>query len=276
MRGRYLLTAVAGFAVGFSLCGFIAGWPWEPSRRISWDWTAIGTVGLALVTSVGLVISEMRLREERARSDRAMQKEREEAADVRRRDRQRVDAIELIRHLTILQPLLTGVPALALRERRGSSPFPGAHSFTGPEDLEARAAVELLRRGGWTEAALLGPDGAAREAADRYRQLVRLVDEATLSQPGDKRDLVIDALSNYSTWVRMSLQGLAENETVPTIGDGARKFPDLGQEPGEAWKPNPEPPDWAAETKLNRPIRRSMKQEVHTRSRPPSDDSAPA
>jgi hypothetical protein len=115
----------------------------------------------------------------------------------------------------------------------------------------------LLRHGGWTEAAQLGTDDAAREAAVRYRQLVRLVDRATLGSlpPGHIR--VVDSLSNYSTWVRMSLQALAENDTVPRLGSGEQEFPDLEAETTDAWKPDPEPPGWDAETKITRPTRRS-------------------
>jgi hypothetical protein len=226
--------------------------------------TAIGTVALAAATVVLVwytVVStrrdradtearagrdradaERRLREERELSEKRVREERTVAADIRRRNRRRADAAALIRRVSSLQPLLGSVPSLTLRERGDESPFPGGSSFNGPEDVQARESVELLRHGGWTEAAQLGTDDAAREAAVRYRQLVRLVDRATLGSlpPGHFR--VVDSLSNYSTWVRMSLQALAENDTVPRLGSCEQEFPDLEAETTDAWKPGPEPP----------------------------------
>lgn len=66
----------------------------------------------------------------------------------------------------------------------------------------------------------------AEKAAERYRALVRLVDEAARTSPVPDRD--IDALLNYATWVRISLRMLAVDESVPTIRGGSPEYPLLG------------------------------------------------
>jgi len=54
---------------------------------------------------------------------------------------------------------------------------------------ESRALVESVRHGAWTEVALLGPGDAADKAAERYRALVRLIDEAALTGTVPDRDI---------------------------------------------------------------------------------------
>lgn len=45
-------------------------------------------------------------------------------------------------------------------------------------DPEVLAAINSLRRGAWTEAAMLGTGEAAEAVAERYRTLVRVIDHA--------------------------------------------------------------------------------------------------
>jgi hypothetical protein len=81
---------------------------------------------------------------------------------------------------------------------------------------------------------MLGQDDAARQAAERCRLLVRLVDEAALISGLKDRD--VDSLLNFGTWVRISLRMLADDGTVPPIGDESAKVPLLGAAAGtSAW-----------------------------------------
>lgn len=258
-------------------------------RGISWNWTAIGTVFLAVVTLAALVTTivvtrqdrrradeqaererseaakreardradaDMRLQQERDASEQRIREEREQAAKIRRREAQRAHAIELIRLVALLQPLMASVPGVAVREAAGSSPFPRGSSFTRPRDGEAWAAIESLRIGTWTEGAMLGGAGAARQAAERCRQLVRLVDEAARTTGLQDRD--VDSLLNFGTWVRISLRMLAGDETVPPICGESAESPVLGQVDLPPWVPNPLPPEWNEETAVNAPLRRSV------------------
>ena len=259
-------------------------------RGVSWNWTAIGTVALAVVTVVGLGVTiyyarrdrrdaeqradrerrdaedrskrdredaERRLREERQLSEQHLREERQHAAEVRRRDRQAANATELMRRVSELQPRLGTVPSLTLRERAGPNPVLRQDDSLLRARWDARQAIDSLRHGAWTEAAMLGASDAAREAAVRYRHLVRLVDQATLGSSWSDRDA--DSLSNFATWVRISLRSLAEDETVPPIRSGAPEGPEpqSGDESPPVWKPDPLPPDWEDESRVNPPIRRS-------------------
>jgi len=109
---------------------------------------------------------------------------------------------------------------------------------------------------------MLGSGEAAQTAADRYRQLVRLVDEAALSSdrlPG--RD--VDSLRHYAMWVRITLRTLAASETVPPIYGGSAQAPLLGlAEHMPAWMPNPAPDGWNDEVEVDAPLRRSAKAHV--------------
>jgi hypothetical protein len=267
----------------------------------SWDWTAIGTVALAVVTfaTLGYTIfstrydrraadnraahdreaamqreardradAEQRLREERYVSEQRIRDERAVAAEVQRRDAQRTSAIELIRRVAALQPLMNSVPALAQREQASSARRKLAELPVSPHefrDLECRAAIESLRLGAWTEAAMLGTGDAAVTAADRYRQLVRLVDEAALTTPHRDRD--VDALLNFATWVRITLRMLADDEIIPSIYGGAAETPVLGSgDSMPAWTPSPLPPEWVDEVSVNAPLRRSATVQIGTRT----------
>lgn len=75
-------------------------------------------------------------------------------------------------------------------------------------DPEALGAIDSLRQGAWTEAAMLGTGAAAEEAAHRYRTLVQLVDEAASMSPFSDQDE--GSLLNYARWVQISLRMLAE------------------------------------------------------------------
>jgi len=120
---------------------------------------------------------------------------------------------------------------------------------------EALAAISSLRHGAWTEAAMLGTGVAAEAAADRYRTLVRLVDEAARMHPFPDRDL--ETLRNYARWVLVSLRTLADDETVPPNVQGPER-PMLGlAEHMPAWLPSPIPPGWDDIAGADPPIRRS-------------------
>ena len=54
------------------------------------------------------------------------------------------------------------------------------------------SAINSLRHGAWTDAAMLGTSDAAEEAADRNRTLVRLVDELPHARPPRHRDRDVD------------------------------------------------------------------------------------
>lgn len=197
----------------------------------STDWsnagTATGTIALAVVTFVTLLCTviatttdrkqaaadradaEKRLEDERAAGEQRIRDERAHADEVRRRDRQIANAAGLVARVAELQAFMTGVPGSSLRAER---PSMSAHS-RNMADEETLHAVSSLRHGAWTEAAMLGTSAAAEAAAERYRTLVRLVDEAARTHPFPDRDLV--TLRNYARWVLISLRTLAENETVP-------------------------------------------------------------
>lgn len=201
--------------------------------------------------------AERRLQEERDLSERRIREERAEAAEIRRRDAQRVNAIDLVRRVAQVQPLMANVPSLALREGAGTSPWAAGAFPGGPRDAECRSAIESLRHGAWTEVVLLGDGDAARKAGERYRLLVRLVDQATLT--AERRDRDIDTMLNYATWVRISLRMLADNETVPEIVGGPDQ-PVLGMaEHMPLWAPEPRPPGWDDELEVNAPLRRSSR-----------------
>jgi len=262
---------------------------------ISWDgWTAIGTIVLAVVTFATLIATivitwkdrrradqqaendrkeaadreardradaDRRLQAERDLSEQRIREEREQAAAIRRREGQRANAVMLIRQVARLKPLMGAVPGVARREALGSSPFPGGPSYPRQGDGEVLAAIEALRVGTWVEGAMLGQDDAARQAAERCRQLARLVDEAALTSGLHDRD--VDSLLNFGTWVRISLRMLADNGTVPPISDESAEVPLLSAAPGTpGWIPKPLPPDWEDETRVNAPLRRSVSQRI--------------
>ena len=171
--------------------------------------------------------AERRLREERDLSERRIRREHDEAAEIRRRDRLRENAIGLIRRVSELQPRMAALTGLTLRERMGTSAFAAQRDYDAEQyNRESRALVESVRHGAWTEVALLGPGDAADRAAERYRALVRLADEAALT--GSVTDRDIDTLLNYATWVRIILRMLLDEEAVPPIYGGSPEYPQLG------------------------------------------------
>lgn len=120
----------------------------------------------------------------------------------------------------------------------------------------ADSVMMSLRHGAWTEAAMLGTGEAAEQAADRYRTLVRLLDEATRTAPFPDRDR--DTLRNYARWVLISLRTLADSETVPSISGGSAQRPMLGlADHMPAWLPYPIPPGWDDIAEADPPVRRS-------------------
>lgn len=203
--------------------------------------------------------AEERLRRERELSEQRLREERETEAESRRRDRQRENAVALIRRVSELQPRIVSICGLALRERAGISPFPGrTDPYAIQRNQETRAVIEALRHGAWTELGLLGFGEAAQKAAERYRVLVRLVDEAALTEQVTDRD--VDTLLNYATWVRITLRVFAEDETIPPIYGGSPERPQLGLvDDMPSWTPHPLPPEWEDETAVNAPLRRSTK-----------------
>jgi hypothetical protein len=111
--------------------------------------------------------------------------------------------------------------------------------------------------------ALLGSGDAAEKAAERYRALVRLVDEAALTGSVPDRD--VDTLLNYATWVRITLRMLVDEEAVPPIYGGSPEYPQLGlADQMSPWTPHPLPPGWDVETAVNAPLRRSTRARIGT------------
>jgi hypothetical protein len=227
---------------------------------ISWNWTAIGTVALALATfaALGYTIlatrrdraqaardraeAEKNLREERAAGNGRLQAEQAHDADMRRRDRQIANAAALVARVAEIRSHMDGVPNAYLRasfSSLGGSPV--ARRLDEPETL---AAIASLKHGAWAEAAMLGTGKAAEVAAGRYRRLADLVDDAA-SEGSSTQDRDIRSLKNYARWVLITLRMLAENETVPPFTEGARAYPSLGdEEVKRAWRPDPIPAQW--------------------------------
>lgn len=250
------------------------------AHGLSWNWTAIGTVSLAGVTFVTLLFTiyqtkqerqqaaadraeaDRRLADERTAGEQRIRDERTHADDIRRHERLLDSTSALIQRVAVLQPYLPTVPGTTLRGQVGATPFRGALSNSVPGDEECRGAIASLRHGAWTETSMLGGGEAAQSAADRYRRLVKLVDEAALrSTPLPDRD--IDSLRHYAMWVRVTLRMLATTETVPPIYGGSADTPLLGlAEHMSAWLPNPIPDGWNDESEVDAPLRRSTKAQV--------------
>lgn len=247
---------------------------------LSWNWTAIGTVSLAIVTFVTLLFTiyqasrerrrsavdraaaERQLADERAAGEQRIRDERAYADDVRRRERLHDNASALMQRVAVLQPYLPVVPGTTLRGRAGESPYRGTISNSVPGDQDCRTAIASLRHGAWTEVSMLGSSEAAQTAADRYRLLVRLVDEVALS-PGRLPERDIDSLRHYAMWVRITLRMLAASETVPPIYGGSAQAPLLGlAEHMPAWMPNPVPDAWNDEVEVDAPMHRSAGAQV--------------
>jgi hypothetical protein len=89
---------------------------------------------------------------------------------------------------------------------------------------------------------MLGTGEAAREAAGRYRMLLITADDAARTDPFSDRDM--ESLRNYARWTLISLQMLAEDETVPQISRGHPEGPGIPGEDAFAWSPEPLPPGW--------------------------------
>jgi hypothetical protein len=238
----------------------------------SWDWTAIGTVALAVLTFATLLYTiiaatserrqaardradpEERLREERAASERRILDDRKHADEVRRRERQIANATELIGRIADLQHYMGVLPAATFGRRRPPDRPKDHLQELGEQEL--LIAIRSLRRGAWAEGAMLGASDAARRASDRYGRLVQLVYQATGTPFLSSRDT--DTLLNYSRWVRISLRTLADNETVPLIQGGSPEYPLLGlAEHMPAWVPHPLPAGWDDEADIDAPVRRS-------------------
>lgn len=174
---------------------------------VNWDkWTAIGTLILAAGTLVLALVTfwtllytiratnrdrkqaakdredaETRLESERKAGDQRLKDERDHAAEVRRRDRQ-IDRISVLAaRVAEMQAYLDEVPGAALRAGWGrNSPSLQSRSMVGEEAL---TALNSLRHGAWTEAAMLGTGEAAEQAAGRYLSLLILVDDRPARTP---------------------------------------------------------------------------------------------
>jgi cbb3-type cytochrome oxidase subunit 3 len=224
---------------------------------INWDaLTAIGTLALAIVTLLTLAYAvwatgrerrqaasdredaEKRLEDERQAGAQRLRDEREHAAEVRRRDRQIDNVAILVGRVAEMQAFIEKVPGTLLRANRPSM------SGRLPADAdEALRAINSLRHGAWTEATMLGTGEVAEEAAERYRTLVRLFDEASRIKTVTDHDLI--ALRYYCRWVVLTLRTLAEDETVPPLYPGAARRPEFGVTDYKLiWKPVPWPPGW--------------------------------
>ena len=236
------------------------------SSSISWNWTAIGTVALAVLTFATLLYTvlatrrdraqakadrqdaEKRLDAERKAGDERVEAERKYAEKVRRRDRQIANVAALAGRVAGTQAHLAAIPGAVHRIGQG-----------GQTTKDALAAIWSLRLGAWTEAAMLGTDKTAEAAADRYRALVALLGEASNAQLANRypeRDM--DTLRNYVRWVLISLSNLAEDETVPTLAPGFPEIPLLGlAEDMPAWLPDPIPAEWDDMARADVPVRKS-------------------
>jgi hypothetical protein len=229
----------------------------------------VGTVSLAVLTFVTLLYTiiattlerrqaatdrttaEEHLKAEREAGEQRIRDERAHADEVRRRERQATRVVALISYIADLQPFMNVLPA-ASSHIRISGRFPDHLQEMGERELIT--AIRSLRRGAWAEASLLGTSDAAKAAADRYYQLVRLVYKAIGTVTTPSRD--VNTLLNYSRWVRISLRMLAENETVPPIYGGSPELPILGlPDHMPAWLPHPLPPTWEEEAVVDAPTR---------------------
>jgi len=234
------------------------------------QWTAYGTVGLAVVTVLGLGLSlwgerrarkigdkrlreeqeraqedreaaEQRLREEREESDRRIREERAAADHRQLRERQIKNATELLHRIADLHPYL---PVLPLLRGHRSSRDPFADRLA-----ECRDAVLSLQRGAETEVHALHN----RQAAELYRTYVQLVlavregswaqqldqlKHPELGQAQEKLCARIEGdLRRFALYVRLWLEVLIEGDEIPqdVLGPlasvGSPSIPVLGNPP---------------------------------------------
>lgn len=218
------------------------------------DWlTAIGTVGLALVTVVTLIVTvriastdrrhddQVRgqdrdeanrlLLEERQAADERLRAEREHAENVRRRERQVDSAMRLLERIAYIMPLIGDLPY-----RSALSPA---------RQAECNDAVRNLGSGKHTDAVAVGNETLAQQ----FSNVVGFVDAAWIAKwakepSGDDLEFVAAQVRRYALFVQLSLQRfITRGEALDT-----RKpyYPTLVRKPGDEslWHPDPEPDEW--------------------------------
>lgn len=220
------------------------------------DWlTAVGTVGLALVTVITVMMTvwitkadrerddrlraedradaERRLQEERQAADQRLRDERDHAEAVRRREWQVGCALRLLERVAYLLPLADEVPMLGF-------------SVMGADRRqdECSNAIQSLRHGLHADA----PAIANQQVVGQYRTLVRLVD-AIRGRPfgqASKDDIehMGNELRRYAIFVRLSLERFIECGNV--WDPGKPSCPVLRFQAGgdSLWQPEHEPPGW--------------------------------
>jgi hypothetical protein len=175
-----------------------------------------------------------RMEAERASADARLQDEYARAERQRLRDRQLVEAPKL---LARVERFRKSVPHM-LRTQ-----IPGAPLTYHPND-EMEHAIRGLREGVGTEAVMLG-DPPVRA---RYDTLTKLAEGANHPKPEamsePRRDRILEDLRRYAIFVRLSLQGLIDDNPVCDLDPPAA--PDLERRPLAAWVPAPAPEGWQA------------------------------
>lgn len=218
------------------------------------DWlTAVGTVGLALVTVLTLLVTlriasadrrhddqvrsqdraeaKKLLLEERQAADERLRDEREHAEDVRRRERQVDSAMRLLERIAYIMPLIGDLP--------------GRSALSPARQSECNEAVRNLGSGTHTDAVAVGNETLAQQ----YSNVVGFVDAAWTAKwakepSGDDLDFVGAQIRRYALFVQLSLQRfITRGEALDT---GKPYYPKLVRKPGDdsLWHPEPEPDEW--------------------------------
>lgn len=250
------------------------------------DWlTAAGTVALALVTVVTLIVTvgitradrrhddkvraedralaekvladerdraaqdraeaNRRLREEREAADRRLREERDHAEQVRLHER-RADAVaRLLERIAATHDYLMIVPSLNAHDAEREP----RKVIPLAAAKEAWNAVRSLQEGERTAASMLGHPGAAAQ----YRALSHLVTTAALGVvPNKDRERATVDLSRYATFVRCSLRHLVDTGDI--LDPGSPPHPVLTRPSGpEAWYPQHRPAGYVEEIQQTDP-----------------------
>lgn len=156
------------------------------------DWlTGVGTVALAFITVVTLIVTIW-----------ITVTDRRNAESARRRDRQQDSAQRLLGRIAGIVPYFLLIPGVF---QSRSAPF--GNLPYNPRALECLNAVRALEAGIYADMAGLGDT----RAADQYRELVRRVLAAAPGVDEDMGERTSEALRLSALFVRESLENLIEH-----------------------------------------------------------------
>jgi hypothetical protein len=176
--------------------------------------TGIGTVALAFVTVVTLIVTI-----------RITTTDRRQAEAARRRDRQQDSAQRLLGRIAGIMPYFGLIPGVFQ-----SSSTPPGHPAHDPRAMECLNAVRALQSGVYADMAGLSD----ARAAEQYRELVRRVLAAAPGVDEGMGELTSRALRLCAIFVRESLENLIEDgQSLP----GQTSLPSL-EPPGDKTGPS--------------------------------------